>query len=267
MVLSKTPGDRRSLLARQPARRRSPALAQPRRAARVRAPDSLILHYTGMPTADARLSRCFAIPPRKSPATMSSTRAGRFVQLVPEARRAWHAGVSCWRGERDMNSASIGIEICNPGHDGGLPPFPRPADRGRSSRSAATSRAAARSRPERVLAHSDIAPARKRDPGEKFPWASACARGRRPLGRCGAAVIEPLFRACAGGAAGARPASAAVALRLRPRRRPASTTRARETVVTAFQRHFRPARVDGEADASTVDALRRLIVNLSPGSA
>ena len=94
---------------------------------------------------------------------------GRVDQLVAESERAWHAGKAHWKGESDLNSASVGIEIVNPGHDGGLPRFP--------DRQIAATIALARDlisrwkiRPERVLAHSDVAPMRKRDPGEAFPW-------------------------------------------------------------------------------------------------
>ena len=101
--------------------------------------------------------------------------AGRF-WLVAEARRAWHAGVSSWAGETDINSRSIGIEIANPGHDHGYPDFPK--------RQVAAVTALCRSiftrhqiPADRVLAHSDVAPNRKQDPGEKFPWKTLAASG------------------------------------------------------------------------------------------
>ena len=89
--------------------------------------------------------------------------------MVPEARRAWHAGVSSWDGETDINSCSIGIEIANPGHPGGLPPFP---DAQIESVAALAKDIVTRWRipPTRVLGHSDVAPGRKLDPGELFPW-------------------------------------------------------------------------------------------------
>ena len=94
---------------------------------------------------------------------------GSIVQMVQEGKRAWHAGVSVWGGDTDINSRSIGIEVCNPGHDFGYPDFP--------SRQIAATITLCRSiltrniiRPENIVAHSDVAPSRKNDPGEKFPW-------------------------------------------------------------------------------------------------
>ncbi len=102
--------------------------------------------------------------------------------MVAESRRAWHAGRSSWGGETDLNSASLGIEIVNGGHDAGLPPF---AEAQIEAVIALCRDLAARHaiRPERILAHSDIAPQRKRDPGERFPWASPPCRRHRALGR------------------------------------------------------------------------------------
>jgi N-acetylmuramoyl-L-alanine amidase len=222
-------------------------------------PDSLILHYTGMPTAAAALALL-----RDPAAEVSShylvEENGRIVQLVPEARRAWHAGVSCWAGERDMNSASIGVEICNAGHDGGLPAFP---DRQIAAAIALCRDIAERHavRPERVLAHSDIAPGRKRDPGEAFPWG---ALGRAGVGHW----VEP-----------GSPSAEILASRHHegtPVRAlqtllslygydldPSGVYDARtEAVVAAFQRHFRPAKVDGVADLGAVETLRQLIDRL-----
>ena len=135
----------------------------------VSGPDMLLLHYTGMDTADGALSWLC-----RDESQVSSHyfvhEDGRVVQLVPERLRAWHAGRSVWKGETDINSRSIGIEIANAGHPGGLPDFPDAQiaavielclDCGRRWCIA----------PERVLGHSDVAPVRKVDPGEKFPWA------------------------------------------------------------------------------------------------
>ncbi len=89
-----------------------------------RLPDSLVLHYTGMKDAALALQQ-LCNPLAQVSCHYFVFEDGRVLQLVPEARRAWHAGVGCWQGERDMNSASIGIEIVNPGHEHGYRPFPR----------------------------------------------------------------------------------------------------------------------------------------------
>ena len=222
--------------------------------------DSIILHYTGMATADSAISLL------RDPTTEVSSHYvveedGRIVQLVPESRRAWHAGISCWRGERDMNSASIGVEICNPGHEGGSPPFPA---RQIEAVIALCRDIATRCviRPERVLAHSDIAPARKRDPGEAFPWE---ALSRAGVGHWVEADPPQGTGIVARGQEGppVRGLQSLLALYgydIDPSGVYDSRT---ETVVAAFQRHFRPAKVDGVADRSTVETLRRLLVALS----
>jgi N-acetylmuramoyl-L-alanine amidase len=222
-------------------------------------PDCLVLHYTGMPTAAAALA-LLCDPAAEVSSHYVVEETGRIVQLVPEGRRAWHAGVSCWKGERDMNSASIGIEICNPGHDGGLPPFPDRQIEAVISlcRDVAERRAI---RPERVLAHSDIAPTRKRDPGEAFPW-GALWRGGVGHWVEAAAPSQALMGR---GREGTPVRGLQTMLSLYGYDLEASGVydARTETVVAAFQRHFRPARVDGSADASTVEALRRLIAGLS----
>ena len=133
-----------------------------------RRPDMILLHYTGMADADAALALLCTQGSNVS-AHYFVFEDGRIIQMVPEGRRAWHAGKSEWAGETDINSCSIGIEIANPGHDHGYPDFP--------ARQIAAVTALCRSiqtrnsiAPVRVLAHSDVAPARKQDPGEKFPW-------------------------------------------------------------------------------------------------
>lgn len=218
-------------------------------------PDSLVLHYTGMPTAAA------AIALLRDPASQVSCHyvieaTGRIVQLVPERLRAWHAGVSCWRGERDMNSASIGVEICNPGHDGGLPDF---TDAQIEATVALCGDVASRyqMRPERVLAHSDIAPDRKRDPGERFPWAR--------LARAGIGLwVEPEAPSQALAARGhegphVRGLQTLLALFGYNLEVNGVYDARTEMVVAAFQRRFRPAGVDGVADAGLVRSLRSLL--------
>ncbi len=144
-------------------------------------PDMVVLHYTGMEvTHEALLRLCDPIARVSCHYLVHEN--GRVVQLVQEARRAWHAGVSSWQGQTDINSRSIGIEIANPGHDFGYPDFPK-----RQIAAVITlCRGILRRRNIRrdhVVAHSDVAPSRKQDPGEKFPWKSLSDFGHRPLGR------------------------------------------------------------------------------------
>jgi N-acetylmuramoyl-L-alanine amidase len=218
-------------------------------------PDLIILHYTGMKTAEGALMRLTA-PEAEVSSHYLVLEDGTILQLVPEERRAWHAGVSYWHGETDINSRSIGIEIVNPGHEFGYPPFPPRQidavialcrDIMRRQRIPSTG----------VLAHSDIAPSRKQDPGEKFPWSRLHRFGvgvwARPvpirtggilkIGNRGPAVLE-LQRALASWGFGIRITG----------RFDAAT----RDVVAAFQRRYRPARVDGRADPSTIATLQRL---------
>ena len=131
-------------------------------------PDMLVLHYTGMETGEAALAR-LRDPEAKVSAHYLVEEDGRIFQLVPEERRAWHAGAGGWRGEDDCNAASIGIEIVNPGHEFGYRLFPE-------AQIAAVIALIGDIRDRwtipdnRIIAHSDLAPARKTDPGELFPW-------------------------------------------------------------------------------------------------
>jgi N-acetylmuramoyl-L-alanine amidase len=234
----------------------SPNHGERRRFARL---DSIILHYTGMATGQGALD--LLRDPKSEVSSHYLVREnGEIVQLVAESRRAWHAGVGVWKGMSDLNSASIGIEIANPGHDGGLPAFPEQQIEATIALCRdIVSRCAIR--PERVLAHSDIAPARKRDPGERFPW--------RALARAGVGHwVEPAR--IDGGPAfdrkregpHVRSLQAMLALYGYGIEITGVYDRATEIVVTAFQRHFRPERVDGEADGSTIATLGALIDGL-----
>ena len=138
-------------------------------------PDMVVLHYTGMTTGAAALER-LRDPAAKVSAHWLVEEDGRVFALVDEARRAWHAGVASWRGERDVNAASIGVEIVNPGHEHGYRPFP-PAQVDAVCALLDGVRARWSVPDARILAHSDVAPARKEDPGELFPWAELARRG------------------------------------------------------------------------------------------
>ncbi len=128
----------------------------------------IVLHYTGMKDGPAALAR-MCDPDAQVSAHYMVEEDGRIFQLVDEARRAWHAGVSSWCGETDINSNSIGIEIVNGGHDYGLPDFPA-IQIDAVIELVKDIMARHGIGPEGVVGHSDIAPGRKQDPGEKFPW-------------------------------------------------------------------------------------------------
>jgi N-acetylmuramoyl-L-alanine amidase len=225
--------------------------------ARGAAVDILLLHYTGMATTAAAVER-LCDPAAKVSSHYVIDEGGQILQLVPEHRRAWHAGVSSWQGASDINSRSIGVEIGNPGHDFGYPDFPE----AQVEAVIALARDIVvrhRIRAHRVLAHSDVAPRRKRDPGEKFPW--------QRLQRAGiGAFVEPAPLAgddetIGPGAEGADVARLQAALKRYGYGIDTTAVYDEDTatVVTAFQRHFRPARVDGLADRSTIEMLHALL--------
>jgi N-acetylmuramoyl-L-alanine amidase len=223
-------------------------------------PSILLLHYTGVASAAKAIDWLSRAESRVS-AHYVIDEAGLVTQLVAEEMRAWHAGLAVWAGESDINSASIGIEIHNPGHELGYPSFSEPQLR---AVEALCRDIIARHgiRPERVLAHSDVAPIRKKDPGEKFPWARLARAG---IGHW--VAPEPVNRADPGIARDAAgPLVAAVQTLLASYGYGIEATGGfdpkTEFVVTAFQRHFRPERVDGRIDQSTVTTLERLIVAL-----
>lgn len=224
-----------------------------------RKPDMILLHYTGMGTAEGALDWLC-----RDESQVSSHyfvfEDGRVIQLVPEERRAWHAGKSLWQGEADINSLSIGIEIANAGHPGGLPEFPDAQIEAviELCRDCGQRWAIA---PERVLGHSDVAPVRKVDPGEKFPWARLAAAG---IGHW----VEPTpitgGRFFQKGDVG-QPIEALqsmLSLYGYDTEITGEFSSKLEGEVQAFQRHFRQERVDGIADFSTIDTLHRLLSSL-----
>jgi N-acetylmuramoyl-L-alanine amidase len=219
--------------------------------------DMILLHYTGMPNAEDAVAKLCARGTEVS-AHYVVMEDGYVIQCVAEARRAWHAGAAMWEGESDINSRSIGIEIANPGHDRGYPDFPR--------RQIAAVTALCRSiftrhriPAWRVLGHSDVAPARKQDPGEKFPWRLLSESGiglwvnPAPITEGGAVFVlgesAPAIREMQE-LLGRYGYDIAVSGSYDP---------ATRDVIAAFQRHFRPARVDGVADASTIATLKALL--------
>ncbi len=201
--------------------------------------DILLLHYTDMLSAGAALERlCSEVA--KVSAHYLIDEDGTIYRLVPEAHRAWHAGVSFWNGERDINSRSVGIELVNPGHSNGYRSFPPAQMEALASLAGEiVSRHAIPS--ERVLGHSDVAPTRKVDPGELFDWEWMAGQGIGMWPDSEAPVDD--------GIVGDQLARYGY--------------ETGDDVVTlaslkAFQRHFRPSRIDGIADEET----RRLLAAL-----
>lgn len=210
--------------------------------------DCLILHYTGMKSAGDAIKR-LCDPEAKVSAHYVIDEAGRIVRLVDERRRAWHAGVSSWQGRERLNDCSIGIEIVNPGHEWGYRPFTEsqylalewlcPQVMSRFTIS-----------PLRVLAHSDIAPDRKEDPGELFDWPR--------LARAGIAVWPEDGEGT--------PRSMDMVIRQLHQigynlPKPGDIEGSKR-LLAAFQRRYRPERVDGQPDQKTLarlDGLRSLL--------
>jgi N-acetylmuramoyl-L-alanine amidase len=220
-------------------------------------PDMLILHYTGMTDPQAALD-LLCNPASRLSAHYLVHEDGRIIQLVPEARRAWHAGISSWEGKTDLNSHSIGIEIVNPGHSYGYPDFPEPQIAAVIALCRDILARHPAILPHHVLAHSDVAPSRKNDPGEKFPWARLHAAG---IGHW----VKPVDLGKAHGpTAGDRgPQVEQIKEALSAYGYEVGGSREfdepMQQAIVAFQRHFRPARVDGIADHSTVETLRQLV--------
>ncbi len=201
--------------------------------------DILLLHYTGMVSAEAALGR-MCDPAAEVSAHYCIDEDGTLHALVPEERRAWHAGRALWGGETDINGRSIGIELVNPGHEFGYRPFPEP-QMARLIVLAGEILERHPIPPERVLGHSDVAPLRKEDPGELFDWPRLAAAG------IGVWPDDPAPLAKA-------PPEAAVHAAL-ARYGYGYLDEDPAAVIRAFQRHFRPDAVTGEADAETAARL------------
>ena len=212
-------------------------------------PDIVLLHYTGMRTGAEALER-MCDPAAEVSAHYMIEENGTVIRLVDEAKRAWHAGKSYWRGITDVNSASIGIELVNPGHEWGYRPFTAAQMEsllplvGRIVRRHDIPRA-------NVVGHSDIAPSRKEDPGELFDW-ERLARLRLALPRPGLALGAPF------------PNDGSFLLGLERFGYDISDGRA---AVAAFQRRWRPARVDGEIDGEIGAILFALLLERDRGHA
>ena len=228
--------------------------------ARTAPPDMIVLHYTGMPTGEAALAR-LRDPEAKVSSHYLVEEDGRVFLLVPEARRAWHAGVSFWKGERNLNGVSIGIEIVNPGHEFGYRAFPD-AQIAAVIALVADIRTRWSAPNDRIVGHSDIAPTRKDDPGELFPWDRLAKAGHGLWVEPPASPGAPLGKGDEGPGVFALQAG----LTRLGYESPPSGHYDDDTavIVTAFQRHWRPARVDGIADGET---RARLVALLRAGAA
>ena len=202
----------------------------------------VVLHYTGMPTAEAALDKMCSADGGVS-AHYCIVEDGTIYQLVDEEQRAWHAGKSYWRGISDVNSASVGIEIVNPGHEFGYPDFP---DEQIAALIPLLSDIKNRHGVSRgnIVGHSDIAPRRKQDPGEKFPW-PALAKRRLALPSPTRDLMDPFWT------------DAGFMLALE---RFGYDVTDEKAAVEAFQRRFRPETIDGIIDGECRAKLLALLL-------
>lgn len=212
--------------------------------------DMLVMHYTGMP--DAASAIAVLTDPNRTPrvsAHYTLDEDGTVYRHVPEDKRAWHAGISWWGGRDDVNSRSIGIEIVNPGHEWGYREFP---DEQIAALIALSKTILARHAipAANIVGHSDVAPGRKTDPGELFPWRRLAGHGIGLWPRGGRAAVP------------ADDAAVAAALRRIGYGVQPEVDKTLDVVIGAFQRHFRPARLDGVADLGTRQALAGLLARL-----
>lgn len=211
----------------------------------------LVLHYTGMPTAEGAVARLLD-PGAKVSAHYVVGEDGAILRLVAEEHRAWHAGRGAWQGETDCNAASIGIEVVNPGHEFGYRDFP-----GVQIDAVISLISDIRTRwtiPDaRIIAHADLAPDRKQDPGERFPWKRLASVGHGLWFEPAPERIEALGAPLAVGDEGLgvivlRAGLHRLGYGLPPGGDYDDVTR---LTVEAFQRHWRPSKVDGVADGET----------------
>ena len=222
--------------------------------------DMLVLHYTGMKTADEALGR-LCDPASKVSAHYTIDRTGRVYAHVAEERRAWHAGASFWAGQSHVNDCSIGIELVNPGHEFGYTPYTDEQigalillARGILARHPIP--------PSRVLGHSDVAPARKTDPGELFPWQRLAQSGVGVWPALSSPDHPVLSSLAPGGSAERSEAEGRAVAPMLSRFGygvPPQVDVPLAAVITAFQRHFRPSCIDGVADAESLAVLAALL--------
>ena len=223
--------------------------------ARAAPPDILVLHYTGMKTGPEALDR-LRDPEAKVSAHYMVEEDGRIFRLVAEERRAWHAGVSFWKGERNINGVSIGVEIVNPGHEFGYRPFPD-AQIAAVIALVGDIRTRWQIPDDRIVGHADVAPGRKDDPGELFPWKRIAEAGHGLWVDAPPAPGEPLAEGSEGvGVFALQAGFTRLGYDLPPSGKFDAATKA---VVVAFQQHWRQDKVDGIADGQTRAQLMALL--------
>ena len=196
----------------------------------------LVIHYTGMRSAQAALDRLID-PAAQVSAHYLIDEDGAITRLVDEAKRAWHAGVSMWRGQAGVNARSIGIELVNPGHEFGYRPFPEAQMQALEELVAAILARHPAILADNIVGHSDVAPTRKADPGELFDWRRLAARGIGlwPQSAQVAAALEPVGETEVGATL------AEIGYDIADR----------TAAIVAFQRRFAPHRLDGVPDMDT----------------
>jgi N-acetylmuramoyl-L-alanine amidase len=209
----------------------------------------LVLHYTGMQSGPAAID-WLANPASGVSAHYVVAEDGQVIQMVHEEQRAHHAGKSVWRGLTDINSASIGIEIINPGHEWGYRPFPKEQMDAVVLLSAEIIRTYS-IEPRNVVGHSDVAPARKQDPGELFDW-SRLAKLKLAVPRPSNPRVDPEWP------------DAAFLMALS---RYGYGIEDGPSAVVAFQRRFRPENIDGIIDGECRAILFRLLLDYEGGAA
>ena len=219
--------------------------------------DILLVHYTGMETAEGALAR-LRDPEARVSAHYLIDEAGRIYRLVAEDKRAWHAGRSFWAGERDINSASIGIELANPGHEWGYRAFPE-AQMAAFEALAHAVLARHAIPPQRVLGHSDVAPKRKWDPGELFDWTRLARAGIGLWPQPG--PFAPEGRTFEAGDRAPEIEDAQVTLGRVGYEIATTGTLDEDTdaVLRAFQRRYRQSRVDGRLDPETAALIEAVL--------
>lgn len=222
--------------------------------------DILLLHYTGMESGEAAEDWLCREESGVSCHYLVHE-DGRIVQMVPEELRAWHAGKSVWQGKHDTNSRSIGIEIVNPGHGEFYCDFPE------SQIDAVIELSndilGRHPIPQRnVLAHSDVAPGRKLDPGEKFPWQRLHEHGVGHWVPVAPARSSSYFQQGDNG----EPVAALQAMLVwygYGTEISGQFDQLTHDCVLAFQQHFRQTKIDGIADGETIATLEQLIHNIT----